>query len=164
MNNEYNSRSEAYDIVQSFVDTLELKQIDYDKMSWCWKWVTELTRGTFMWVEFRIIFYDVGHPCAYIKVSDTDLMLRDIIKTEWYNGIPCQTCHWWFTFWQFTKEDDTRWFGEWLWIGWDYGHYWDYADYLKDLPSFEEMRKRTTEDILVEVVEQILALKKGGYL
>lgn len=160
---EYNSRSKAYDIVQSFVNTLELKEIDYDKMSWRWKWVTELTSWKFMGITFRIVFYEMWHPCAYIKIPD-DSSLIQILKEKGYDEIPCQTCHWWITFWQRTTDEDKRGFTKGRRIGWDYWHAWDYTDYMKDLSFVEELRKRTTEDILIEVVEQILALKDWEYL
>lgn len=162
---EKNLRQQAYDLVQTFISETAIKEIDYDKMTDKEGNTTiELASWKIMWIEFRIVFYTLWHPCAYIKVPELCYELKNIIKTEWYDWIPAQTCHWGFTFWQFTKEDDARWFWEWLRIGWDYGHYWDYAGYLKDISFPEELRKWTTTDILIEVVEQILALREWGYL
>lgn len=161
---EKNLRNEAYNIVMSFIDETAIKEIDYDEMTWRGKWVIELASWKIMWIDFRVVFYEMGHPCAYIRVPEQCYELTNILKTEWYDWIPIQTCHWGFTFWQFTEEWDTRGFWKWLWIGWDYWHYWDYAGYYKDSYFKEEFRKRTTTDILIEVVEQILALKEWGYL
>lgn len=168
---EKNLRQKAYDIVMSFINETaikEIKEVNYDEMTWRWKWVTELATWTIMWIDFRVVFYEMWHPCAYIKIPEYAETLRNILRTEWYDEIPCQTCHCWMTFWQWTSDDDPRWFSKWRWIGWDYGHLWDYAWYY-DTTDFnkefiEGLRRWTTTDILIEVVEQILSLKEWGYL
>ena len=156
------TREKAYDIVHSMIDTNWMKEIDYQKMSNPWAWVTELMSWQVFWIKFRIVFYQTWHPCAYIKLPDHSELIQ-ILKEWWYDDLPCQVCHGWFTYWCWTPSDDWRWFEEWYWIWRDYGHLWDYTDYMKDYPIWD-MRKWTTEDILIEVVEQILEFRENWYL
>ena len=159
---EENSWQKAYDVVNSMIDTSQLKQIDYDTMSSREPKITVITEWQVFWIKYRINFYSQWHPCAYINLPKTSELI-DILQKEWYDWIPFQTCHWWITFWQYVSEWDTR-LPEWRWIGWDYWHAWDYADYMKDMSWASELHKRTTEEILIDIVEQIMVFREKSYL
>lgn len=150
------------EIAKEFVEStknykFDYEEIDYDEMYK--KGSKVLLQWWFMWIEIRIIFHwDLWNPCAYIRIPDENKRLKDMILWEWYDAVPNQTVHWWFTFWRKLKWEDLR--SDWVWLWWDYWHCDDYVSYRKVYwINCEWDKKRTVEEILVEIVEQILVFK-----
>ena len=159
MSDRTNFKEIAKDIVETIKNyKYDYEEIDYDKMYK--KWSRILLEWEFMWIEIRIIFnWELWNPCAYIRVPDENKRLKDMVLYEWYDAIPNQTVHWWFTFWKKLKWEDLR--SDWVWLGWDYGHCDDYASYhwAYWFKFCENEKKRTVEEILAEIIEQILVFK-----
>jgi len=153
----------AKEILDSMICKSQVKEIDYDGMYKQWNQI--LMQWKFMWVDYLILFYgDLWHPCAYFKIpSENNTVLKRLVLSEWYDAVPFQTVNWWFTFGRNIKEADDLWFTPWVWLGWDYAHCDDYCCYRKDL-WFPNLKKRKTEEILEEVIEQIYALADNWIL
>ena len=105
---------------------------------------------------FGLLYYILNlgtHPTAYIKIPGSINIDKD--KLDVHGGITYSKNHLWIS--ENQKID-----GE--FIGWDYGHYGDYAGYEEILPK--EIRtggkKWTTTEIYKEVREVCYQIKKGG--
>lgn len=105
---------------------------------------------------FGLLYYILNlgtHPTAYIKMPGSINIDND--KLDVHGGITYSENHLWIS--ENQKID-----GE--FIGWDYGHYGDYAGYEEILPK--EIRtggkKWTTTEIYKEVREVCYQIKKGG--
>lgn len=105
---------------------------------------------------FGLLYYILNlgtHPTAYIKIPGSINIDKD--KLDVHGGITYSENHLWIS--ENQKID-----GE--FIGWDYGHYGDYAGYEEILPK--EIRtggkKWTTTEIYKEVREVCYQIKKGG--
>lgn len=121
-------------------------EINYEEMTNKeWDKTTTVAKGTFMWIKFKVIFYSMWHPCAYIKIPEQN----NIEEMDYCKIHPC-TCHWGFTF-----LDSREWLWEWLWLWWDYAHLWDSTHWWP-------WKKWTTHEIISEIFEQIEALYKAG--
>lgn len=133
------------------------KEIDYDKMTEPnWKDVIVLSQWKCMGIEFKVVFYTLWHPCAYIRIPEKS----ELYWMSYWDAEPC-TCHWWFTFWAFWWEKYPH-INEWYWLGWDYGHYDDYSKIYESIAGLKHNKKWTTEEILEDVFNQIIALKNEG--
>ena len=150
----------------SFTETIydligdEIKEVDYE----CEENYKILASWYFMGVDFKIVQYKKWVPCAYIKIPEHCRELRRVIISEWYDYVPHNTVHWWFTFGKLLAEWEREWLWEWLWLGWDYWHCDDYADYLKNVSFVKKLKRRTTKEILIEVIEQIITFYDEGVL
>lgn len=126
----------------------EFKEVDYKSS----EKITILAEWKFMGINFKIVMYNRWVPCAYIRIPDDCKELLWVLKTVWYDYVPHCSVHWWFTYGKFLEENN--WWKRWL--GWDYGHCDDYADYMKDVSFANKLKKRTTKEILVDIFEQII--------
>ena len=124
-----------------------------------------------MWIDILILFYGRSwHPCAYFRIPDENHTLKRLVLYEWYDAVPFQCVNWWFTFWkEITKNDHERlemWFTPWVRIGWDYWHCDDYVSYYAEqwIKSLLWNKKRTTNEILREIIQQIYTLMDKGIL
>ena len=105
---------------------------------------------------FGLLYYILNlgtHPTAYIKIPGSINIDKD--KLDVHGGITYSKNHLWIS--ENQKIDGK-------FIGWDYGHYGDYAGYEEILPK--EIRtggkKWTTTEIYKEVREVCYQIKKGG--
>lgn len=130
----------------------EIKEVNYeneeDKIV--------LAEWKFMGIDFKIMQYKLWVPCWYIRIPDDCKELIWTLKTEWYDYVPHCIVHWWFTFGKQLEENNWWEFKEWRWLGWDYGHCDDYAEYLRNVSFANKLKKRTTKEILVDIFEQII--------
>ena len=130
----------------------EFKEVDYENT----EKIKILAEWEFMGIKFKIVMYNRWVPCAYIRIPDDCKEVIWTLKTQGYDYVPKSTVNWWFTFGRLLEEWNERGFEEWWWLGWDYGHCDDYADYMKDVSFADKLKKWTTKEILVEVFEQII--------
>ncbi len=105
---------------------------------------------------FGLLYYILNlgtHPTAYIKIPSSINIDKD--KLDVHGGITYSENHLWIS--ENQKID-----GE--FIGWDYGHYGDYAGYEEILPKEIRIggKKWTTTEIYKEVREVCYQIKKGG--
>ena len=113
-----------------------------------------IAEGTYKGFDYYVL--NLGtHPCAYIDVTET------LLNGKEYDDIDVQ-CHGGLTYSRdyLTTVDKKGWF-----IGWDYGHYMDFAGYELAYPSDLQSGGKhwATEEIVVEcknVINQIVGLKK----
>lgn len=118
--------------------------------------------------EYYILSLD-AYPTAYIAVHKDDKMyglgLRELDETPVY-------CHGGFTYAnKILTGPNYRWVNEyedkWV-IGWDYGHYNDWANYLpEDIQLQFCCKKWTTREIIKEcheVIDSIIEYNKNGGL
>lgn len=147
----------------------ERKEIDYEKMYKTGDHI--ILQWKFMGVDVLILFYGkMWHPCAYFRIPDENGTLKRLVLMEWYDAVPFQCVNWWFTFWQeIEKTNDQRlkmWFTPWVWLGWDYGHCDDFVSYYKEqwITGLMENKKRTTSEILKQIIQQIYTLIDKGIL
>jgi hypothetical protein len=104
--------------------------------------------------EYRGLTYYVltlgTHPCAYVDVTGTPL------DGKGYDDIDI-LCHFGLTYAEphLSTVDTGGWF-----IGWDYGHYTDFAGYTMEMaPGMQTGKKWTTEEMVEEcknVIDQII--------
>lgn len=74
---------------------------------------------TYRGYEYAIVLQQLGHRCAYINVTGTDLENVDYMNLE---NVPV---HWGLTY----SSSTCYGLPEGWWIGWDYAHYGDRVDY-----------------------------------
>ena len=130
----------------------EFKEVNYESS----EKIDILAEWKFMGIDFKIVMYELWVPCAYIRIPDCCKEAIRTLKTEGYDYIPKSTVNWWFTFGKYLEEWNERWFEEGRWLGWDYWHCDDYAEYMKNVSYADKLKKWTTKEILVEVFEQII--------
>jgi hypothetical protein len=104
--------------------------------------------------EYRGLTYYVltlgTHPCAYVDVTGT------LLDGKGYDDIDI-FCHFGLTYAEphLSTVDTGGWF-----IGWDYGHYSDFAGYTLEMPlKMQTGKKWTTEEMVEEcknVIDQII--------
>lgn len=82
------------------------------------KYVIE-EHDTYRGYEYAIVLQQLGHRCAYINVTGTDLENVDYMNLE---QVPV---HWGLTY----SSSTCYGLPEGWWIGWDYAHYGDRVDY-----------------------------------
>lgn len=147
--------------VDEFYDDYEYKfeEVNYEETE-----LKHLAHWYFMWFEFEILWYGHWAPCAYIRIPDNCIELVWILQHNWYSYVPKSEVHCWFTFGQYVKGMNFRKFTEGWRIGRDYWHCEDYSDYLSDSIRADKLKKRTTKEILEEVIRQILVRKDAQLL
>ena len=166
-------KKDYYTIASEILDSIQckedMKEIDYDKMYKTGNHI--VLQWKFMWIDILILFYGRSwHPCAYFRIPDENHTLKRLVLYEWYDAVPFQCVNWWFTFWkEITKNDHERlemWFTPWVRIGWDYWHCDDYVSYYAEqwIKCLLWNKKRTTNEILREIIQQIYTLMDKGIL
>lgn len=123
-----------------------------------------LATGEHLGIKFYVLNLNGTHPCAYVRIpkgktlhglgyNEAGEYLLNVHGGLTYaeDNLHCVT------------NDDESWF-----LGWDYGHCWDYAGYfMRDKSSYVEshMKKWTTEEIVNEceyVCEVVHSLWKAN--
>jgi hypothetical protein len=108
-----------------------------------------LATGEHLGIKFYVLNLKGIHPCAYLRVPKGKTLhgLGYDEASEYLPGV-----HGGLTYAEnnlaYVTNDDESWF-----LGWDYGHCWDYAGYfMRDENSYVEshMKKWTTNEIVNE--------------
>lgn len=109
-----------------------------------------LARGSYRNIDFLVLNIGHRHPCGYVDVRNTRLrgMYYDNVNIECHGGLT------------FSGEFSPLTCEKGWWIGWDYGHCWDYSPRLSVEWAGVEYRQWTTEEVVAEcldVIDQVWA-------
>ena len=111
-----------------------------------------VSKGEYKKYEYIIVSYGT-HPCAYVKVPDTNKFYTECDEDEVGEYIDA---HGGITFAGTLNKFDLTGF----WIGWDYAHYGDYVgnNVHKSITKCMEGKKYSVENIQEECIDVIKQL------
>lgn len=113
-----------------------------------------LDEGYYKDYHYMIVSF-FTYPCAYVELpKDHAYYDKD------YDEIPIY-CHWGLSYLRHYLLKNCPDYRAGYWIGWDYGHAFDYASYFSEEEAvYINLRKWTTTEIIEEVklvIEQLIA-------